>query len=279
MTMDMGEQTRLVSMVATADKASLDPKAVLAAVKSFLDPDDPEPTLVDTDSAETRSFVITVGPHTVAVLLMPFAIPAETLDDALGNELGWPEARGLFAKSQGHVLLAVINPNTDASQLVNQARLLTVVTAAVLEAGQSLGVYWSTAERVIAPDKFTAEARDMLGSQFAPSLWFGLRYYPGPDFDQDNKLVCQSSGLAVFQGRELECGPYLSEPGPLAEMVLGVARYMATQGQIFAPGHTFGFGSQESKDARLEFGWSPLGGVNRPVFKLVLLNHDPAGAQ
>lgn len=267
---------RLLAMVATREAPQLDPGRLLSSLSAYLDAGDPRPDLVTDDAKEAGSLVLTIGPFSIAILMFPFAIPDETLADALGNELVWKEAGQAFAAAKGHVLLAVVNPASDARQAVDQARLLTVAAAAVLEAAAGLGVFWAPAQTVIPPDRFVEEARALATSAFAPGLWFGFRFYPGPDHDRDNRIVCQSRGLEVFLGREVECGPYDLPPGELAEKVIGIARYMATSGPIFADGHTFGFGD-DSKDARLRFRWSPLGGVNKPVFGIELLSHSGAG--
>jgi hypothetical protein len=111
----------------------------------------------------------------------------------------------------------------------------------------------------------------LLRSDIPFPLWFNLRFYKGKNYDQDKKIICQTRGLEIFMGRELECGPSDMKPGELADRVLGVARYMVSAGAIFADGHTFGFGDATSKDARLNFMWSEASGVSTPVFELELL--------
>lgn len=264
---------RLISMVATSGPAAVNPDRVAKAMRSYLSADDPKPNVVKDDVEGAGSFVVSAGAFSVAVIPFPFPIPAETLSNALGNELVWRQATDVFAASAGHVLLAIVDPSADARETGDQARLLTVVTAAVLQAASGVGVFWAPAQYVIAPDRFVAEARSLTQSSFASALWFSFRFFPGPQDDQDNKIVCQSTGLEVFLGRELECGPYDLPPAELAEKVIATARYMATAGPVFADGHTFGFG-EDRMDARLRFRWSPLGGVNRPVFGLELLSTE-----
>lgn len=262
---------RLISMVATSGAAAVNSVRVAKAMKPYLAAGDPRPEVVKDELEGVGSFVVTAGPYSVAVLPFPFPIPAETLSDALGNELIWKEAGAAFAASGGHVLLAVVNPSGDARQTGDQARLLTVVTAAVLEAASGVGAFWAPAQYAIPPERFIAEARSLTKSPFASGLWFSFRFFPSREHELDNKIVCQSTGLEIFLGRELECGPYDLPPDELAEKVIATARYMATAGPIFADGHTIGFG-EDREDARLRFRWSPLGGVNRPVFGLELLS-------
>jgi hypothetical protein len=60
-----------------------------------------------------------------------------------------------------------------------------------------------------------------------------------------------------------------------ANRVLSIARFMASSGPIFAQQHTFSFGADPiALDALLEYRWSPLGGVHRPVFGLRLIAQE-----
>jgi len=95
----------------------------------------------------------------------------------------------------------------------------------------------------------------------------------------DMRIVCQSTGLEIFLGRELECGPYDIDPAELGNRVLSVTRFMASSGPVFAHQHTFSFGADpKAVDAQLEYRWSPLGGVERPVFGLRLIAHEKLAA-
>ncbi|MEO1043899.1 MAG: hypothetical protein AAFX04_00495 [Pseudomonadota bacterium] len=264
-------------MVAFADKSKIDSTALFSRVETYLEEDDPEPQLTDTDYEDTRSFIITIGPYSVLAIFMPFAIPTETLADAFGNELVWKAASSEFDKARSHLLLAVMNSTNNHAEADNQARLLTLVTNCAAQMDGGLGVYWPSSESVFPPAAFEEGTRAMLAQpEFPPQLWFSVRFFPGPDYDNDGRIVCQSRGLDIFMDREIECGPYDIAPGPLAETVFGVARFMAQAGPIFADGHTFGFGENDGQDARLDFRWSPLGGVNKPVYGLVLLGQEGA---
>lgn len=267
-----------IAMVALPGNAPPQPKAVVRAVESMLGPDDPRPSLVDQNMSETNSFVISIGPFAVAVIKFPFAVPTGTVEDALANELHWKDARTAFARAKAHAVVAVISPSGDSLELVKQARLLTVVTSAVTTAWRGTGIFWPSASAVIEPARFTSDAAAMVASPYACPLWFSFRFYPGPDHDQDSRIVCQSTGLEIFLGREIECGPYDMNPGLLAERVMSIARFMASSGPVFADGHSFSFGRPEDVDAILEYRFSPLGGVHRPVFGLRLIAQERKAA-
>jgi hypothetical protein len=265
---------RLIAMVPTSAGAELSEDRVVKAIQAFAGPGDGAPHVVRSQGAEATSFVVTIGGASIAVLVFPFPIPSETLASALGNELFWPDAAQTFAGASGHALLAVINPDVSANRSVRYARALTIVTAGVLTAMNGVGVFWAPADCVIDPQRFKAEAGELRGSDFASSLWFSLRFLPGSTDPKDESIVCQSTGLAAFLGREVECGPYRMNPGEIGRIVLFVARYMASAGPVFADGHTLSFGDGNSKDARLALVQSRRGGVEQPVFRLELMAQE-----
>jgi hypothetical protein len=47
-----------------------------------------------------------------------------------------------------------------------------------------------------------------------------------------------------------------------------------TAGPIFGDGHTLGISGTEEPDARIFFGWSTLGGVNKPIIQLRLMAQE-----
>lgn len=267
-------ESRLIAMVATRGHLNFSSDAIVRSVKSLSGSSDGPPHLVNADGSDTNSFVLTLAGVSVAALFFPFRIPDETLASALGNELIWRDAVKTFQLSSGHVLLAVLNPDLGPKQTLQQSRVLTIITAAVLNSMKGAGVFWAPADCVIEPGRFGQVASELQKSDYASPLWFSFRFFPGSPDKNDQALVCQSTGLGVFLGRELECGPYLMSPADIAQTVIMIARFMASSGPIFADGHTFGFGESQSKDARLVYGWSSRGGVECPVFSLELLAQE-----
>jgi hypothetical protein len=235
---------------------------------------DDEPLVTENDGEVNAGSIVTVAGVSVAVIPMPFAIPPATLKPAIDNEYIWKDASQVFGRAKGHVLVAVINPENDTSEQFNRARVLTIVTAAVLSIAEGVGVFWQSAECVIQPKRFFAEAQTIGSDKTASSLWFSLRFYAGSSDPDSNLLVCQSTGLAVFLGREIECGPYALMPHIVAEKVVLAARFMATAGPVFGEGHTLGMSETEKPDAQLFLDWSALGGINKPIFQLRLLAEE-----
>lgn len=129
-----------MAMVATSQPPIPGPKALLRALKALLPTDVPAPVIVSNDEDQNAGHIVTISGVSVAVLPMPFAIPMETTARAILNEFVWTDARLAFAKAKGHVLLSILNPDVDPALQLSNARILTVVTAAVLSTAKGLGV-------------------------------------------------------------------------------------------------------------------------------------------
>ena len=261
----------LMAMIATPAGARWSPDDITRAIRTFADPAMGAPEVVRVDTVQAN-FVMAIAGVAVLVAHVASRMPEDaSLTSALRNEVMWREAADAFRTSAGYVLVAIANTQDDPKEKVRQSRVLTYVTAAVVKSMSGTGVLWSPPDIVIAPDRFLKEASELRGSQYASPLWFSFRFLPGSTDANDDSLVCQSVGLAVFLGRELECGPYRMPPQEMAPIVLFVARYMASAGPVFGDGHTLGFGEDsKSKDARLRYAWSARTGVERPVYRLEL---------
>lgn len=267
-------EDRLIAIVPTPPGARLSSDDIVREMRPLIGPAEGEPVVARTDGTQANSFVVTLAGASVAVLSFPYRVPDETVASAIGNELFWKDAAEVFRSAAGHVLLAGVHPIGESRRTIQQARTLTVVTVAALAAMQGKGVFWSQADCVIDPPRFRTDAAGVLTSAHASPLWFSMRFFPGSPDPKSDLLVCQSTGLTAFLGRELECGPYRMPPMEMAQTVLGVARYMATAGPIFGDGHTFGFGESESKDACLRIARSSRGGIDRPIFRLELMAQE-----
>ncbi len=184
-------------------------------------------------SAQLR---LSLGDMIVAVVALPFPIPIGTLEPAMGNELMWGGAGEAFSKSKAHLLVSVMGAGKDFEISRLRAFRLTAAVAALCVLEKALGVFWTASESVIEPGRFVSVARDASEAKPPAGLWISPRFFPGSV--SEDRLVCRTSGLILFAGRELECGPSSLDAGNLAGLVLGIARYIIHTGAQFADGAT-----------------------------------------
>jgi hypothetical protein len=261
-----------MAMVAMPDAPSVNPDLVERRLSALLSKVGRSANIVKPSTGQ-GGFVVEIGGVHLAVLPMPFPIPAGTLEGALRFEYFWRDAPQVLANAKSHIIVSVTEPASDPRKTFNQARALTLLTDAVLEAANGTGVYWTPADCLISPERLRAEAPSAVENSIAPGLWFGFRLFPGGKIDGKFAAVCQSTGLVPFLGREVECGPYALETRELAQIVLAVARSMATEGNVFDEGHIL-TSEDGTRIGRLHLDWSTMGGQQTPVFHLRLASQE-----
>lgn len=224
------------------------------------------------DETGGQSCVIPIAGMIVAVLRFAFPIPAETLAGPLLFEKHWSDAAEAMAQHSAHLLLTVIGPET--VPIRGLAAVVTSAAAAIidLQGVNALGVLWSAADQLIEPKRFLDEALESKSESAATTLWVALRFYKGPKFDQDQSIVCRSSGLVAFAGREVEIGPSTQPLPTIGTNVLEISKYLIESGLEFTQGHTIGSGA--SPDAVVSLGRSDFGGDNMPIFKINFLKSN-----
>jgi hypothetical protein len=237
-------EDRLISMVALSRAESLDQSRVKASLSRLGASNAYHFEFVTSENDKGVNLVVSAEGVSFAIILMNFPIPIDSLRTAVGGEVVWKEAGDAFLSSTAHILLSSLNPNADVRSLALQARLLSILTAAVADAYPALGIFWSPADYVIEPKFYLRQIPDLLRSDAPFSLWFNLRFYKSKSHVLDQKIISQTRGLAIFMGREIECGPYNMQPGEMANLVLGVARYIFTLDAVGISGAISGINLQ-----------------------------------
>lgn len=231
---------KIIAMIAIRDTTRIDPAAIAERVKTMFPWMAKEVGTPRAEMGELHGCVVPVGDSIVAVIQMHFPIPGETLARAIGMNWLWPDAAEAFAKSRAHFLVSALAPISDPRLMRSNAVKVTCVTAALSELYSATGIFWASAQSVLAPEHFLADAKEA-GQDFAPlDLWVAVHFYPGPRFEENREIIARTDGLKVFTGREIECGPYVKEPGELGPIVRTVAAYVLERRVEFQGGETIG---------------------------------------
>jgi hypothetical protein len=134
---------------------------------------------------------------------------------------------------------------------------------------QATGVYWATAEHVIAPERFVTEAKEQ--TENTPyDLWVTTEFFPGPKFEANREIIARTSGMHVFIGREIECGPYAKEPGELGSVVHMVGWYVLDRKVQFGGGETIG--TPDDPLGAIELDRTRVGVDARAVYRVLLVD-------
>jgi Domain of unknown function (DUF4261) len=268
----MDVEERIIAMVALKESTRIDAAAVVERVKAMFPwlaksvgtpPEQP-------DGNDT--FLIPIGDMMVAVLPIHFPVPKETLARALAMNWAWPEAAQAFEAHRAHVIVSALSPTNDPRYFRTNANRVTCVTAALAELLPATGVYWSTAEHVIAPEQFIAEAKEHTENGTPFDLWVTTEFFPGPKFDETKEIIVRTCGMQIFIGREVECGPYAKEPDEIVPLVRMVGWYVLDRNVQFQGGESIG--TSADPVATIQIGRSALPDL-RPVYRVVPAEASP----
>lgn len=255
-------------MIGVRDTTRIDPAAIAERVKTMFPWLAKEVGVATAQPNQLDSCIIPIGDAIVPVIQLHFPIPEETLGYAIGKTWFWPESAEAFAKSRAHVLVSALAPLNDPRLMRSLAVRVTCVTAALLEMLPALGVYWSTAENVIAPEHFLAEVKDA-GEDGTPfDLWVSTHFFEGPDHERNGEIIARTDGLQVFIGREIECGPYVKEPGEIGPVVRVVGQYVLDKRVQFNGGEFLG--TEADPIGHIEVDRTRVGADSAAVYRIVL---------
>lgn len=256
-------------MIATKDSAPIDPAAVAERVRTMfpwlaksvgMPPQQPE---------GNDTFAIPMGEAAVVVVPIHVPMPKEALTRAIGMNWFWPGAQEAFDKSRAHFIISILTPTNDPRYMRSNAQRVTCVTAALAEMVPATGIYWSTADHVVAPEHFIALTEEA-GEDAAPfDLWVTVEFFAGPKFEESKEIFARTNGLHVFIGREVECGPYVREPGELGLITRNVGWYVLDRRIEFKGGETIEY--DEAQSGRIELGRTSLFQLDsKAVYRIVL---------
>jgi hypothetical protein len=142
---------RLISMVALGRFEKLERRRVEASLDKLGAKQVHQFDFTASESDEGVNLIITSESVSVAIIAMNFPIPIDTLRTAVGGEVMWKDAGNAFLSSKAHILLSPLNPTADVRSLALQARVLSILTAAIADAYPAVGIFWSSADYVIEP--------------------------------------------------------------------------------------------------------------------------------
>jgi hypothetical protein len=248
--MGMNVDEQIIAMIALKESTRIDATEVAERVKTMF-PWIAQSVGVPGPGAEGNdAFMIPIGDAAVAVVPIHLPIPQEALVRAIGMNWLWPEAQQAFAQSRAHLIVSALTQSNDPRYMRTNAQRVTCVTAVLAEMLPAAGVYWSTAEHVVEPDRFVAEAKEH-AEQTPYDLWVATEFYPGPKFQENQEIIARTSGMHVFIGREVECGPCAKEPGELGPIVHMVGWYVLDRNVQFRGGEVIGSAEEPIGTVRL----------------------------
>jgi hypothetical protein len=173
-----------------------------------------------------------------SVALVREPIPWDTLSGACDAAWYWPDAKGTLRPHSAHLTIRAESTEQNAIALMLS---LTRVVAAVLEAGDALGVYLPGAQQVHKRDDFVSEARSASPELLPLYLW--LRFSLSQE-DDGSTTLC-TTGLADLEQMEVEFPHARMDPQTLMDRAFNIAHYLLDHGPVLASGQTIGISHDE----------------------------------
>ena len=166
------------------------------------------------------------------------------------------------------MIVSALSAGSDPRMARPHATWVTCVAAALAELLPAVGVYWVTADNVIEPAQMVTEVQAAGATGVPFDMWVATHFYPGPGFAETGAVIARTTGLSVFVGREIECGPYARALGELGTAVRAVGWYVLDRGVTLWGGETVG--TEEAPIGRVELGRTAVGAESGAVYRVML---------
>ena len=189
------------------------------------------PTLSGVETKEGATTADVEGGH-LALLHVPFPVPAGDLEGPVALAWHWPQAREVTAAHQSHV---IVHAAGTAMSMVDLRLLHTRLAAAVLETAGGSGVYLGDAMLVRSAEDFAADARTASRSTLPLLSWVG--FFP---IVERGRTTGYTRGMSGFGLLELEIRDSKMPPHEVLGTLADAAHYQLSTGRVLRDGDTYG---------------------------------------
>ncbi|CAK0758653.1 DUF4261 domain-containing protein [uncultured Gammaproteobacteria bacterium] len=234
---------RFMTFVALREPATISPDRLVEAIRERTPALAPHMNVISAGADTSESFIIQAGPLAVTIISVPQPVPKGTFDQAVELARTWPDAGKALARHRAHIIIGSLRPVTDHAGAVAQARVVSLITAAVCALTPAIGVYWSSGQVVTETGAFQEEVTT---KDFPFETWISFRWLDGPRTSKGERtLAVITNGLLPFVGREIEFQPVPLSPAEIALRVLGTIHVLLAKGPVLKDGDTVGISPAE----------------------------------
>lgn len=212
--------------LATADALAAELQARFSLSATTTPSDDPSTIVLEVEGA-----MILIG-------LMGAPIPWGDLEWPAAHAIFWPDAAKALHGHRAHVIVAIMKGPVAP---VARHLLLTRAVAAVVATTPAVGVYWSPAPAVVAPQFFLEVAAE--ASLESPPLLLWLSFQGEQAADGPRSLG--TAGMGEFGQMNLLVSARGMAAEDMLELLLDAAGYLLANGAVLKDGDTFGHSATE----------------------------------
>jgi hypothetical protein len=222
----------LLAFVALNQDWFASPEVLETRLKEFLRP---EPGFSSFESKDS-SIMFEVRGRIAAVSLMPIPIPWSDLEGPCATSWLWREATESMKEHKSHLIVMLLGSPLGP---LDGAVTLTKIVAAMVEAHDTAGVFWSLGTLVVKPEMFVDIAKTATVENPPVPIWIEHRVQK----NEDNSLNVITTGLDTFGCMEVEVLNSKNGLEELLNMVGGLA-HLQLRGDVFKDGDTVGFDAE-----------------------------------
>lgn len=216
---DRSNAERFVAVVLTPSPPIVDAAPIISQIARDHPKFAPEDITAQSKTPD-NGLVLKVAGAAITLRFVADPLPAGSLQRAAATSIAWRDAASAVAAHRGHVVVAPIGTHT-AKTAAPLAAITTAVAAAAASAGDALGVYWASADFLIAPDAFAKGAARVAGGAPAFDLWVKMMPVKGPEGADGAPMTGYvTSGFRTFSGREIEVEPVAMERSRIVGRIL-----------------------------------------------------------
>ncbi len=170
---------------------------------------------------------------TLFLLHMPGPVPNQEAEEAANYYYFWEDGAAEVAQHKSHVIVTA----TGEGDVVDRILLATRGARAVLQAAESVGVYWGNGSIANSTETFLQMSEEADRDSLPLYLWVRFQLMPG---ETEDRVGLYTLGLSQFGEQEIEVVNTSWKVGPMMEFLYNVAHYILTSGNTIEDGNTIG---------------------------------------
>lgn len=178
------------------------------------------------------------------ISLMPAPIPWSDLEGPCVTAWHWNQAEEIMRSHKFHYLVSLMPKNKEVTE-VERALILTKIIASVLEATDSVGVYWAPGALVNSKDHFISTALEASSENLPLNLWIEFRI----EKSGTDRINVITTGMNALGHKELEIINSKREISEILGFGYDIAYYLLENGPVIKDGDTLGMDADEKINA------------------------------
>ena len=243
--------TRFISYITTSEVVPLDGNIIAQKLKQLY-PNVPM-AIKAVENSSGESNIITIDTVPYVIMFVPQPLPQDAYVSAINSNKVWPEARQSMSYQRAHFVVANMAGVDNYQLAIPTAVSISMITAAIVAIVPSIAVIWASGNNIIEANSFYNRALELAVPKLNFDDWVGLTFFDGPRLDDGARTTAVvTTGLVPFVGYELEWLPSALPPITIVQRVLGITKYLITNGPVLNDNDTLGI--SELERIRVRFG-------------------------